>query len=178
MLRGRSRRPRDLRALGPQRELRPPTGGPAPVARLVRDDLQQPRAHGQLRLEASERPPRLDESLLRRVLGLGCVAGDEVSDSERDLLMRTHDLLIGTRVSTLRTQHELALFEWTALHCGYYTAQRGAVPASDRLSSDAEASCCARVQYRVCSGPVRRDERCRNRAAASTRARRSGRGRT
>ena len=93
-----------------------PPGGAAAVASLVRDDLQEPGAHRLAGAETAERAPRLDEPVLGRVLGVGCVAGDDVGHSECDLLVRTHELLVRARVSTLGAQRELPLVLWTALH--------------------------------------------------------------
>src|SRR5437764_693216 len=76
---GRGRAPRDVFALGPQRE-----GGAAPrrataVARLVGDDAQEPRPERRAGAEATERAPRLEHAVLDGVLGL--VARNEVRDS-------------------------------------------------------------------------------------------------
>ena len=44
------------------------------VARLVGDDLQEPRPQRLTRPEAPERAPRLDDPVLGGVLGVGCIA--------------------------------------------------------------------------------------------------------
>src|SRR5207302_9076066 len=108
-----------------------PAGGAAAVASLVRDDPQQPGAHRLPGAEAAERAPGLDQRLLGGILGVGCVAGDDVGHSECDLLMRADELLVGARVAALRAQHELPLLVWTALHTA--TTPRAAQEFQPRL---------------------------------------------
>ena len=71
----------------------------------------------------------LIEPVLGGVLGVGCVAGDDVGHSECDLLVRCDELLVRARVAALRAQHELPLVAWTALHAANYTAIGAGVPA-------------------------------------------------
>src|SRR5262249_48025136 len=109
---GRLPRARD----GAQRETLAAPGAPPPVARLVRDDAQQPRAQRLVRPEAAERAPGLDERVLRRVFGVRRIAGDDVGHSKCNLLMWADEFLVGVRVAALRAQHKLPLSSWTALH--------------------------------------------------------------
>src|SRR6266536_615486 len=113
---------------GPDGQVLAPAGRPAAVACLVRHDPEQPGPQGLVRAEASERAPGLEEALLRRVLGVGGVAGDDVGHSECDLLVCADERLVRARVAALRGQDERPLLAWTALHQPYYTAARRRVP--------------------------------------------------
>ena len=64
---------------------------------------------GAPRAEAAERPVGLDEAVLRGVLGVGGVAGDEVRGAEGDPLVCLHDLLVRVHVAALGALDELAL---------------------------------------------------------------------
>src|SRR5438132_860287 len=68
------------------------------------------------RLEPSQRPVRLDETLLRRVLGVGGGPGDDVGGAESDLLIAFHDLLIGGRVAAHGARDQDGIVRWPALH--------------------------------------------------------------
>src|SRR5439155_958839 len=72
------------------------------VASLVGDDLQQPGPKGRAPAKASERPPGLDESVLRRLLRVGGVARDHVGGTESNALVCVHELLVGVCVTALR----------------------------------------------------------------------------
>ena len=78
--------------------------------------LEQPRPPRLAHAEAPERAPRLERAVLDGVLGVGRAAGDEVGDSECDLLVGANELREGALVPALRAQDELTLLEWTALH--------------------------------------------------------------
>ena len=82
LLGGRGRVLRALRG-GRERETRAPPRGAAAVTRLVGDDPQQPRPERLLESEPPERTPGLDDGLLRGVLGLGGVPGNDVGESEQ-----------------------------------------------------------------------------------------------
>ena len=74
----------------PQRQRRLTARATAPVARLVYDDCQQPRAERRALAKAWQCLPRLHESLLRRILGVGGRTRDEICRPERDLLVFPH----------------------------------------------------------------------------------------
>src|SRR5262245_49325860 len=78
---GRGRVPRGGLRGRAQRERLAATGAATTVARLVGDDLQQPRLERRSRAKAPERAIRLDEGVLSRLLGVGAVAGDEPGGS-------------------------------------------------------------------------------------------------
>src|SRR5262249_42726460 len=105
---GRGRVPRG-RARRAERELLPPAGRAPPVPRLVRDDPQQPRPERRAAPEAAERAVRLDEPVLRGLLGVGGVAGEQVGGAEGDPLVQAHELLVGGCVAALRALDELLL---------------------------------------------------------------------
>src|SRR5262249_62279317 len=105
-----------------------PTGAAAAVTRLVGCDRDQPRTERRVSAEAAERPPGLDECVLGGILGVGCVAHDQIGNSEHDVSVRLDQLLERAHVAALRSQHELLLGAWTALHSGDYTATPAEVP--------------------------------------------------
>ena len=72
-------------ACGPQPQAEPPAGRATPVACRVADDPQQPRPERRALPEPIERAICLHECLLRRVLGLGGVAEDEIGGPKCDL---------------------------------------------------------------------------------------------
>ena len=67
----------------------PPTGRPPGVARLVRDDPQEPRPERPVGPEPVERPVRLHERLLHCVLGVAS-AGDQHGGPVGDPLVSSH----------------------------------------------------------------------------------------
>uniref|UniRef100_UPI002C28F523 hypothetical protein n=1 Tax=Gordonia sp. (in: high G+C Gram-positive bacteria) TaxID=84139 RepID=UPI002C28F523 len=56
--------------LGRNNQHRPPPGGRAPIAGLIRHDAEQPGPEGRAGAEAGQGVVGLDERLLRRILGL------------------------------------------------------------------------------------------------------------
>src|SRR5262245_36193841 len=75
---GRGRVPRGRVRRSSEREPLPPPGRAAAVPRLVCDDPEQPRPKRRACPEAAERAVRLHEPVLRSLLRVGLVAGDEV----------------------------------------------------------------------------------------------------
>src|SRR6185437_10041097 len=100
----------------------------AAVPRLVGGNAEEPGPQRLARPEAAKRAPRLDERVLNGVLGVCSVACDHVRHSESDLLVGTNELLVCARIAALRSQHELPLVVWTALHACNYTANGVGVP--------------------------------------------------
>ena len=119
-LRGGGRLPGRLLG-GAERQRRAPAGRAAAVARLVRDDAQQPRLEGRPGPEPPERAVRLHERVLRRLLGVGGVPGEEIGGSQRDALVCVHQLLVGVGVAPPGAGDELGFVEWPAHHCCVYT---------------------------------------------------------
>jgi hypothetical protein len=115
-----------------------------PVSRLVDDDSQQPRSQRPRSVKVSERRVRFHERLLRCVLRVCGVAGDEVGGAERWLLMARDDDLVGADVPALRALHQLGVVLWPAHHCGAYTVQVIAVPADCRGRNSAIARSASR----------------------------------
>ena len=76
-------------------------GRAGPVARLIGHDPQQPGPPLRPLAEPVESSVGLDETLLRRVLGVGSRAGDDVGGAKGNLLVSLHDLLIGGRLTAL-----------------------------------------------------------------------------
>src|SRR5581483_1359124 len=105
-----------------QRERRTPSRRATAVSRLVGDDPEQPWLERRTRPEAPEGAVRLHERVLRRLLRVGRVAGDQVGGAQRDPLVSVHELLVGVGVAPLRAGDELSVVEWPAHHCGIYTA--------------------------------------------------------
>src|SRR5438046_2427009 len=77
----------------------PAPGGAAAVASLVGDDLKQPGPKRRAWAKAPERPVRLDEPVLRGLLGIALIARDDERGAKRDSLVCTYELLIGASVS-------------------------------------------------------------------------------
>jgi hypothetical protein len=67
-----------------QLEARAAAGRAAAVARLVGDDLEQPRSQRRTLAEAPERAVRLDEGVLNRLLGVGGRSRDDIRGAEGD----------------------------------------------------------------------------------------------
>src|SRR5258708_9131237 len=86
------------------------------VASLVGDDAQKPRPGLGARAEGAQGPVGLEHALLRGVLRLGGGSGDDVGDSERDLLVPLHNLLKGTLIAPLRARYKSGFVRGTALH--------------------------------------------------------------
>ena len=118
---GRGRVPRGRVRRRAEHEPLPPAGRAAAVPGLVRDDPEQPGPKRRACPEAAERAVGLHEPVLRGLLGVGLVAGDEVRGSECDCLMCSHDLLVCGRVACLRAGDELRLGKWPAHHRRKYT---------------------------------------------------------
>ena len=95
-LRGRGRVPVGDRGRA-QGQALATAGGSSSVASLVRDDLEQPRPERRVRPEPGERVVGLHECLLGRVLRLAAVARDEPGDTEGDLPVPLHQLLVCRR---------------------------------------------------------------------------------
>src|SRR5215207_26675 len=106
-----------------QHEPRSAAGGPEAVARLIRDDREQPGPERSALAEAAERRVRLDERVLRGLLGVRLGARDHPRGPERDRLMHSHDLLVGIRLAALRAHYELRLLWWPVLHRAPTTTQ-------------------------------------------------------
>ena len=136
------RPPRRLLRRRAQREVRAPAGRAAAVARLVGDDLQQPGPERRARAEAAERAPRLDEAVLRGLLGVGGVAGDHVGRAEGDALVCVHELLVGVRVAALRAADQVGFVEWSAHHR----------PLLHRSTARSSRSPCPRSTLKSCRG--------------------------
>ena len=92
---------------GPPGKPQPPAGRSAPVARLVRDDLEQPWSERLAGTEATERPPCLHERILRGVLGVRGAARDHTCHAERNGLVRLDQRGERGAVTTPRTGDEL-----------------------------------------------------------------------
>ncbi len=58
----------------------------------------------------------LDEAVLDGLLGVTAVTGGNERDSECDSLMHAYELLVGSRVATLRAHDERSLVQWSAPH--------------------------------------------------------------
>src|SRR5262249_61818267 len=93
----------------------------AAVARLVRDDAEQPRLERRTCAEAAERAPRLDEPFLRRILGFARAAGDQKRSAICDRLVGVHELSVGVMVAASGALDQLRFVEWTALHYSGHT---------------------------------------------------------
>src|SRR5712692_4651677 len=98
-----------------QLKLVAPACGAHSVARFVGHDPQQPGSRLGACAEGRQRPVRLHEAFLRRILGLGRRARDHVGGSKRKLLVLLHDLLIGGRVPALGAREQLNVLR-PALH--------------------------------------------------------------
>ena len=88
----------------------------AAVASLVGDDPQQPRLERRAAPEAPERALRLDESVLRGLLGVGGVARQQVRRAERDPLICAHERLPGLEVAAPGPLDELGFVQWPVHH--------------------------------------------------------------
>jgi hypothetical protein len=71
-----------------------------------------------------QRPVGLDEGVLRGLLGIGGVAGDQDSGAECDLLVAADELRVGVRVPALRALDQLVLCQWSAHHCSLLQRRR------------------------------------------------------
>src|SRR5687768_327226 len=105
----RSRVPRGKLMGGAERQALASSLGAAAVARLVRDDREQPGAEGRAAAEARQRPPRLRQPDLGGVLGLGGVTGDEKCSAEGDLLVVADERGESGGVATTCALDELVL---------------------------------------------------------------------
>ena len=101
---------------GAQREPLAPALGAAAVARLVRDDREQPGAKRRAAAEARQRAPGLRQPDLGGVLGVGGVAGDQVCGAEGDLLVVADERGESGGVATTCALDELVLCRWSAHH--------------------------------------------------------------
>src|SRR5206468_4176564 len=104
---GRGRVPRDDVPGRAQRDRLAAAAGATAIARLVRDDAQQPRLERRTGTEAPERAMRLHEAVLRSLLRVGGIAGDKPCGAKGDALVRAHELLVSGRVSPLGAGDEL-----------------------------------------------------------------------
>src|SRR6266511_226247 len=104
---GRGRVPRGDLPGRAQGERLATAGCATAVARLVRDDPQQPGLEGRAGAKAPERAVRLHEAVLGSLFGVGGVAGDEPCGTEGDALVCAHEFLVSGRVSPLRAGDEL-----------------------------------------------------------------------
>jgi hypothetical protein len=108
----------DRRRLGGRaqrvRQVGAPATGLAAVARLVGDDGEQPRPERRAVAEASEGVERLDEALLGGVLGLGGVAGDQVSGAEGDPLVAANECLVRGDVTVFGASDQGGVLQWAA----------------------------------------------------------------
>src|SRR5260370_26145883 len=73
------------------------------VARLIRDDLQQPWPKSRTSAKSTQSIERLDECLLRRVLRFDRIAQNQVRDAERYFLKAQHQTGVRVRVALART---------------------------------------------------------------------------
>jgi mannose-6-phosphate isomerase-like protein (cupin superfamily) len=112
---GRSRVPRGRRR-DAQREPAPATGGPPSVARLVRDDLEQPGPKRRAVPEAIEGAVRLHEAVLYRLLGVARIPRCHERDAKGESLVHAYELLVGGRVAALGAHDERCLVQWSAPH--------------------------------------------------------------
>ena len=112
----RSRVSRGKLVCGAQGEPLAPARGAAAVARLVRDDREQPRAKRRAAPEARQRAPGLRQADLGGVLGVGGVAGDQVRGAESDLLVVADERGEGGGVTATCALDELVLCRWSAHH--------------------------------------------------------------
>ena len=100
----------------PQLQLLAPAGRTGAIARLVGHDAQQPRPRlgaGPKRVQGAV---GLEHALLGGVLRLGGGPGDDVGDSERDLLIALHNLPKGTVIAALCASEQFGFVLRTALH--------------------------------------------------------------
>ena len=118
---GRSRVPRDTFARSAEGERRATPGGASTITRFVGDDPQQPGPKRRAAADAPDRAPRLDESVLDGFVSVW--PRDHVRDSEGDVVVHAHELREGVFVPPLGAAYKLALLQWTALHCSYYTGR-------------------------------------------------------
>src|SRR3954447_23172664 len=88
---------------------RPPPRGTAPVARLVGDDPQQPRPPRRADPEAPEGAVRLDERVLRRLLGVRGAAGDHARRAKRHVGVTRDELLVRGDITAQGTHDELGV---------------------------------------------------------------------
>jgi hypothetical protein len=137
---GRDRIPRAALLGGAQHEPLAPPSGRAPVARLVGDDLQDPRAKGGARAEPPERGVGLQEGVLSRLLGVGGRPRDEPGRAEGDRLVLFHELSVGAEVASLGERNELRLVQWPVLHRAGSTALGGSRFPQGRLVRKARAA--------------------------------------
>ena len=100
----------------PQLQLVAPAGRTGAIARLVGHDAQQPRPRLGAGPERVQGSVGLEHALLRGVLRLGGGSGDDVGDSERDLLVSLHNLLKGALIPALCASEQFGFVRWTALH--------------------------------------------------------------
>src|SRR5204863_3595979 len=129
---GRGRVPRADLPRGTQRErIATPRGTPT-VARLVRDDGEEPWSKRLAAAKPAERAERLYEAVLRRFFRIRDRPRDQVGDLECDSLVHPYELLVGGDVASLRAGNELRLFEWPAHHHASSTPARE--PQFRRLS--------------------------------------------
>src|SRR5262249_38860501 len=110
---GRGRVPRGLCGGGWEGKVRAAPRRAAAVARLVRDDAEQPRLERRTCAEAAERAPRLDEPFLRRILGFARAAGDQKRSAICDRLVCVHELSVGVMVAASGALDQLRFVEWT-----------------------------------------------------------------
>jgi hypothetical protein len=72
---------------------------------------------------------RLEEAVLRGLLGVAGAAGDEVRGAKGDLGMAVDELFVGIDVPARRARDELrVVVEWPAHHCQPYTTRAPSVP--------------------------------------------------
>ena len=87
-----------------------PAGRAPPIARLVRDDAQQPGPDRRPLAKAGEGGVRLEEGFLDGIVGIGLRA-HEVRGPQGDVLVAAHDLLVRHDVAGPGTRDQFGVFD-------------------------------------------------------------------
>ena len=93
-----------------QREPLSPPRGPPPVACLVRDDPQQPRAERCPIAKAGQRVVGLEKGVLDGIVGIGLRA-HEVRGPDGDVLVAAHDLFVRRDVTGPGALDQVGVFD-------------------------------------------------------------------
>jgi hypothetical protein len=127
---------------GAQGELEAAGVGLAPVARFVRDDLQQPRPKREIVAKAVERVVRLDEAVLSDLFGIGRRAGQQERRAKSNALVARDDLLVRVWIALACALDQRRIFQYSALRVCSSTPDTTLMAGGFRGS--------AAFSYRIC----------------------------